>query len=269
MMEKVRELKIKIKKFINNRKVGNVSLKAFCFVFILGYIFFFSSNLFFPKIYKNIDTVNIGKIIDMDEYILTLDTWDYSQKDREFEIIFSVQNLSLKENPNYIFSFRADEKVYITKIKKNINDELLVVSIKNIPRNFTEGILTITVGDKSTYIGMNDKIMNKVDTIKSRKDGNYIYYSKKCKVKGLEEYIKREEVKVRKYDKNINYAMGKLENLNKVKDSQTEKEKEITENNISRLASEVEREKGKLDESMINIDEAKKRIKNIQKELNQ
>lgn len=267
MNEKFKNRKEQIKKFASKRKESNVSLKIFCMVFLIGYIFFFSSNMFFPKVYKNIDTVNIGKIIDMDEYILTLDTWDYSKEDKEFEIIFSVQNLSLKENPNYIFSFRADEKVYITSIKKNINGDLLIVSIKNIPRNFTEGILTITVGDKSTYIGMNDKIMNKVDTIKTRKDSDYIYYSKKCKVKGLEEYIKREEVKVKKYDKNINYAMGKLENLNKVKDSQTEKEREITENNISRLASEVEREKGKLDESMINIDEAKKRIKNIKKEI--
>lgn len=267
MKEKIKRLKIKIKKFTDKRKGSNVSLKAFCLIFIVGYVFFFSSNMFFPKVYKNIDTVNIGKIIDMDEYILTLDTWDYSKEDREFEIIFSVQNLSLKENPNYMFSFRADDKVYVTQIKKNINDEFLIVSIKNIPRNFTEGILTITVGDKSTYIGMNDKIMNKVDTIKTRKDSDYIYYSKKCKIKGLKEYIKREEIKIKRYDKKINYAVSKLENINEAKDNQTEKERELTDQNISRLASEIEREKGKLDESMINIDEAKKRIENIKKEL--
>lgn len=267
MREKIKKLKIKIKKFTDKRKGSNASLKAFCLIFLVGYIFFFSSNMFFPKVYKNIDTVNIGKIIDMDEYILTLDTWDYSKEDREFEIIFSVQNLSLNDKPDYSFTLRADEKVYITKIKKNISDNLLVLSVKNIPRNFTEGILTINVEDKSTYIGMNDKIMNKVKSIENRKDDEYIYYSKKCKIKGLKEYIKREEIKVKGYDKKINYAVSKLENLNEAKDNQTEKEREITEQNISRLASEIEKEKGKLDESMINIDEAKKRIKNIKKEL--
>lgn len=260
-------IKDKLGSTIKKIKHNDTMLKLFVAIFILGYAFFFASNVFFPKIYKGIEVTNIGKIINMEEYIFTLDAWDYSKDDNAFEIIFDVQNLSLEKKPEYNFIVKTGERVLKSDVHKNIDGKLLVVRVYSVPKRWTEATLNISAGDKAVRIGMNDKISGKVDNLKKRSDKEYFLYSRKAKIKGLNNYIKLESEEVKKLDGKLVYAYEKINELEKAKKQQTAKEQEITNNNIMTVSKEMEDLKGQLDTKMINIDEAKSRIKNLEENI--
>ena len=114
---------------------------------------------------------------------------------------------------------------------------------------------------------MNDKVSGKVDNLKKRSDKEYFLYSRKAKIKGLNNYIKLESAEVKKLDGKLVYAYEKINELEKAKKQQTAKEQEITNNNIMTVSKEMEDLKGQLDTKMINIDEAKSRIKNLEENI--
>lgn len=253
---KIKKLKIK-KKIKSSDRV----LRIFALIFVVGYAFFFSSNLFFPKIYKGLDTAYIGQVMDLREAVFTLDSWDYSETDDMFEILLDIKNLSLDEKPKYNFQIFTKNKNIKGEVIKIIDDKLIVVRFSGIPNRWTEAKLTIEAGDNLYRLGMNDKKVHLVSDIKERSDKEYLEYSKLSKIDGLKEFISAEEKEVRKLDKKLNYAYTKIEELEKGKENQTEKEIEITNNNISKISADAENIKGQIDTKMIDIEDAKERIK--------
>ncbi|XVG95669.1 hypothetical protein ACGCUP_00060 [Eubacteriales bacterium KG125] len=261
----------KAKKIIKglNKKKGksDYMLKIFIVIFILGYGFFFTSNYFFPKIYRNIDVINVGKIIDLEEYIFTLNAWDYSRDDNEFEIIFNVQNLTLEENPKFHFTVKAGDKVFMNKIHKNYDNKLLVVRVYDIPKRWTEVKISITAGDKTLQTGMNDKIVNKVKKIKNRNEKEYKVYASKSTITGLKNNIKVKEKELKSLEKKTRKAYKKLEELDGGKTSLTKKEQEVLANNKSKIAAEVGKMKAEMDSRIVEIEENKERIKMLNEEI--
>ena len=85
---------------------GVRGLQIFCIIFLLGNLLFFSTGIFMPKHYKDVEIAPIGTELELGEYTLTITSWDWAEKDRAFEIIFEVKDLSLNREPGYTFRFR-------------------------------------------------------------------------------------------------------------------------------------------------------------------
>ena len=79
MNDKIKSAREKIKQLQYRRSDKN--LKIFLVIFIIGFAFFFSSRLIFPKVYRGIDVAIPGDVIDMESYIFTLESWDYAEDD--------------------------------------------------------------------------------------------------------------------------------------------------------------------------------------------
>lgn len=253
-------LKKKIKLDRKKKARNDFLLKLFICIFVVGYVFFFLSNYFFPKVYKNIKITDIGTNIDLEDYIFTLDTWDYAKKDKAFEVIFSVQNLSFDKNPKYEFTLKENDKVYRGKIKKNIDNKKVIVHFSNISPRWTEITMTINAGGKVGRINMNDKEVNRVRHIKKRSNTEYIIYSNETKIKGLKAHVKKKENERDELVKKSEYAYKKLDELEKKKGSEVGDEIEAGNKNRSKLGLEMENLKGDLDMVMLDIEESKQKI---------
>ncbi|MDY6037490.1 MAG: hypothetical protein SPI74_00600 [Eubacterium sp.] len=255
MNEKLESVISKIK-HIKNRK-SDRSLKIMLIICILGFAFFFSSRYIFPKVYRGIDIAIPGDVVDMENYIFTLDSWDYAVDDKAFEIILSVQNLTLNKNPKYDFVLKADNDVINTKVYRIIKDERIVLRAYNVPRRWTEVTLSISAGRYNSHIGMNDKEVHKTDKLRSLSNKDYEIKASKALMDGLKVKIIKEEREIKKIDEKINYAYDKLVKLEEKKEQQTEKEKEQTNASKSQIANEMERLKGELDVKMAEYNEHK------------
>ena len=263
MSDKLESVRTKIKQ-IKNRK-SDRSLKIMLVICILGFAFFFSSRLIFPKVYRGIDTAIPGDVLDMENYIFTLESWDYAKDDKAFEIILSVQNLTLNKKPKYDFVLKADNDIIETKVHRIIKGERIVLRAYNVPRRWTEVTLSISAGKYNSHIGMNDKDVNKTDKLKSLSNKEYEIKAGKALMDGLRIKMIKEEKEIQKLDEKINYAYDKLVKLEEQKDQQTEKEKEKTNASKSQIANEMERLKGELDVKMTEYNEHKaKYLKEMQ-----
>jgi hypothetical protein len=263
MNEKLESVRDKVKQVKNRR--SDRSLKIMLVICILGFAFFFSSRYIFPKVYRGIDTAIPGDVIDMENYIFTLESWDYAKDDNAFEIILSVQNLTLNKKPKYDFVLKADNDVIETKVHRIIKGERIVLRAYNVPGRWTEVTLSISAGKHNSHIGMNDKEVNKTDKLKSLSNKEYEIKAGKALMDGLRIKMIKEEKEIQKLDEKINYAYDKLVKLEEQKEQQTEKEKETTNASKSQIANEMERLKGELDVKMTEYNEHKaKYLKEMQ-----
>lgn len=98
------------------RPRGVRGLQIFCIIFLLGNLLFLSTGIFMPKHYKDVEIAPIGTELELGEYTLTIASWDWAEKDRAFEIIFEVKDLSLNREPEYTFRFRCGDSSYRYKI---------------------------------------------------------------------------------------------------------------------------------------------------------
>lgn len=246
------------------KKRNDVILKIFIAIFICGYLFFFTSNLFFPKVYK-FDEINyVGQTIDAEDCVLTLDSFDYSKKERSFEIIFEVETLTVGEE-DWDIICRHGDKMYDAEVYCK-PEGLLVVRVYGVDRRWTEVILTVTYGTKSANLHMNDKEVHEVSEIQERTDHEYKVYALEQKIEGMKESIKRIETEVAERNKKINAAYEKMDQLESKKKYQTEQQQQETENRKSKIANEYEKLLAEQDEAMLAINELKASIK-IQSEL--
>lgn len=259
-LSKKNYLKEKIKLENKQRDRNDRLLKVFIGIFVIGYLFFFNSNLFMPKVYRYKEVTPIGAVLDLEDYVLTFDTWDYSKKDHSFEIIFDVQNLTLDNDADYKFIVRRGDKIYKTEVYKKMGD-MVVVRAKGVPRRWTECMLSVQAGSKSTNIRMNDKEVNRVRSIRDRSNKEYRRYAATRKLDGMRASIKRIRKQMSERDKRLKIAHEKLEDLEKMKNFQTEKEKETTDNQKSKIANEYDNLRAAQDEDTIKIEELKAKIK--------
>lgn len=264
MREKYRKKKEALYKL--QRAKNDRMLKIFLVIFFLGYTFFFTSNYFMPKMYRNLDIANIGEVISMDEYILTLDTWDYSRSDKAFEIIFEVENLSVNEDLDYSFKCFTGDDIKLGKVYKKIGN-LVVVRFDNVPGRWTDATLKIQIEDKETSLSMNDKEVNNVKAIKERNDEEYTKYALENKIFGMEKHLKALEDKKASLNETMEKTYEKLLQLEGITEFQTEEEKTITENNKSKLAREMESAKADQDEVLYQIESISGRVKAYKEQL--
>ena len=147
---------------LQKRPRGVRGLQIFCIIFLLGNLLFFSTGIFMPKHYKDVEIAPIGTELELGEYTLTITSWDWAEKDRAFEIIFEVKDLSLNREPGYTFRFRCGDSHYRYKIYRDLGD-LLVVRVSGVSSRFAQVAMTVKAGSASRSIYMDDRTMAHVE----------------------------------------------------------------------------------------------------------
>lgn len=256
-------------KKVRRAKKSDFVLKAFLAIFIVGYAFFFLSPYIMPKVYHSDSVTNIGENISLDNYILTIDSWDFAKEDRAFELILDIENLTLNKNPKIDMICREGDKVYKAEIYKDIGDDKKVVRIKNVNRRWIEVIFAITIDNKTINLYMNDKNVNTVAKLKDRSKKEYLIYAAESRIKGMKNIISKIKEKQLETDKQMNEGYDKLEELRAKKESedQSTENRSLIESNISSISTELENLKAEQDESFLEIEQYEAQITAEEKKL--
>ena len=264
MMNKFLQEKLKLDK--KKKERTDKMLKIAVLVIVLGYVFFFTSNFFFPKVYKNKEVTPIGNEINMEDYVITLDSWDYSKEDRSFELIFEFKNLTTKLKPEMEFTCMKDSTRLDTAIYKNYENKI-IVRVTDTPRNWQEVYMNIEIDGKYAKVNTNDKEVHMVSHIVDRNREEYDIYALEQKSNGYKKQISKIENLLEKEYKKMEIAYERTDELKKQKKTQTKSEKEKTDENIEKIRTEYlsafEYSK-KLNEEKVDL---QKKIKNIALQL--
>lgn len=268
MMEQ-NKIELAVRKRIKMQKNSDRLLKVFIAVFILGNIFFFTSLITFPKVYRNIEPTPVGTALELGEQTVTFDSWGYSRSDRMFEILVEVENLSLEGEPNISFSCKCGKDVLHVDTERIIDNSLYVLHVKKVPRRFATASLTISTVDEegsqySDKFFITDKTTSKVSAASSDKE--YTVYAAESKIKGYKKQIRVLKKRQEELNGKISNSVTMIDDLEAKKKLQTEAEQQETEANISRIASEAEKLQAEIEDTTLQIQELEAKIK-IQKKI--
>lgn len=261
----------KLKLLRRRQRANDRKLKIFLTVFIIGYLFFFTSQYTFPKVYRNVEVAETGDMMDLGSVSFSFVTWDYSKKQKAFEILLLMENMSMDETPEVTFSCRSGDSVFPTKVEKIIDDSLYVIKVNHVPRRFTIASLNIEYTDSDTLLTENGKFYtddrHTGEVSAAVTDNEYRIYCTKCEIKGCEKE-KRDLIKYRdELDGKLNYSVEKMEALEREKKLQTDSERASTDEKISQMSSENESLQGELNEIMLEIEELDEKMKLQSKKL--
>ena len=233
------------------RPQGIRGLQVFCIIFLLGNLLFFSTGLFLPKHYKDVEIAPIGTELELGDYTLTLDSWDWAEKNRAFEIIFDVKDLSLDREPEYTFRFRCGDSRYRYKIYRDLGD-LLVVRVSGVSGSFAQVSMTVSVGGASKSIYMDDRSMTPVEhLVTDRSDAAYRIRAVEGKVAGYQGSIEKLEQQKTEKNADIQLAYEKLAALQASKAGMTARQQEEIDTNIRTMADKQSRLQSELEEIVL------------------
>lgn len=229
--------KIKVDKI--NRTKSDRNLKSFIVIFLIGYIFFFTSNYTLPKIYKTRDTISTGDVVEFDNLTLTFNSWDYAKDDNMFEIIFDVDNLLVADKPEYEFTCRCGDQILPTEVYKEVDENILVLRTTKVPKRFTDISLLIKCNGSSSGINSSDREMRAVKSIRKRSNNEYRIYASECRIEGYKTRIKEKETAIKSKQKNIQSAKKKVDGLKAEMAYQTETEQEKSNQKIQDIEAQI------------------------------
>ena len=235
---------------LQKRPRGVRGLQIFCIIFLLGNLLFFSTGIFMPKHYKDVEIAPIGTELELGEYTLTIASWDWAEKDRAFEIIFEVKDLSLNREPEYTFRFRCGDSHYRYKVYRNLGD-LLVVRVSGVSSRFAQVAMTVKAGSASSSIYMDDRTMAHVERLEERSDAAYRIHAGEGKAAGHRLALQQLEQQTEEKNADLRLAYEKLEALQASKADKTPQQQEEIDANLRTMAEKQGRLQNELEDMML------------------
>lgn len=267
---KQRERKIK--------KYSNRFLYGFIAIFLIGYGIFFSSTLWLPNTYEGVTITPIGQPVTEGDRTLTIDSWTFSKADRKMEIIAELEDLSIEGIKDYEFIVKTVEGSLKTKVIAK-EDEFIIIQAEKVPKDWTEASLTMTIENENDLpenttftpivIYTNNKIVNKVDTIKTKDINQYKQVAYQQRLKTYNGHIEELKVDIISLQSQITEGEKKIEELEAKLEYQTENEAMETYDTIDRMRTDIEQIKENITAKELEIQETEEKITLTNKLLNE
>lgn len=183
-------------------------------------------------------------------HTLTITSWDWAEKDRAFEIIFEVKDLSLNREPGYTFRFRCGDSHYRYKIYRDLGD-LLVVRVSGVSSRFAQVAMTVKAGSASRSIYMDDRTMAHVERLEERSDAAYRIHAVEGKAAGHRLALQQLEQQTEEKNADLRLAYEKLEALQASKADKTPQQQEEIDANLRTMAEKQGRLQNELEDMML------------------
>ena len=255
------------------KKKSNKMLGTFLIIFILGYIFFFTSNFWLPPTYTDAPVTPMGSTVSYNDRNITVASWTYSSEDKRMEIILNIENLSIDGIERYDWTLRDKNgklKAYIAAE----TDTMVAVVAENISRRWTEVALRMRLltedldvdPDFGYYdIYMSDKEVKLVNHIpEQRTIAEYMVIADSAQVEGLQNQIENLEKENADLKKQISNAESKIAELTADMEHQTSSEKTTTTSAIAELEGKRDAAADTIEENQEKINELREKIRYIQ-----
>lgn len=248
----------------------NTILIIFVCIYVFGYLFFFTSNLWFPGSEDLVAASILGKEYGWNDRTIQIESWNYAATTHEMEIIFSVTNNKYVSDQ---IEYEILDKKYGYMDDVDIvcqNEELVVLHVSNINKNWQEISLRIKSSnpDVSTMrLYTNKDSVNQVSEMPQKTEQEYIAEHMQFKIGLYNDQIEDYNQSIADNEKQIQQCQDDISDLQKEKTYQTEEEQQQTDSIISQAKSKISDLESENASMQSQIEELKNRIEKLQEKL--
>ncbi len=259
------------------KTAGNRTLIVFIIVFLFGYLFFFTSNLWMPASYNNVKVTPLLQSVEGNSRKVTLISWTYSRDEMMQEVVLEIQNGAADGVNKYDWSAMQIGKGFC-EVKKVVEEaDFVVLHLKRINPRWSEISLRMDAdveytlnaneGFKMMKFYTSAKAVEKLAKIPERTEKEYRIMSCQVKIDDYNSKISELRETIRECDEMIGNADVQIEELKSQKEYQTKSEWAESSELISLLESKKSSfisEKNASEKSILELDE---KIKIQQKKM--
>lgn len=225
------------------KNMSQLFMKVFLTVFVVGYVFFLSSSLWFPT-QDLISASGIGKTYTWEDRSFTLLSWEYSESQKMMEIWIDVNNASKDLTSGYTASALERKKgTQDTEFVIN-SEDFIVIRINNIDKHWAEISLRISIleeDDSTDYLKLytNKKEISRTENIPDKTVNEYYLEKIQGNIQILESEIKKIENTISENSGQIEAYQARITGLEGEKEYQTEAEIAETDALITQIKNDI------------------------------
>lgn len=266
----------------NNTKNQSVSIKSkrgtlmfrfFIFLFIGGYIFFFTSKLWMPTAGDATMLTKIGTSTTWNDREVTLLRWQYAPDQKRMEVELSVANKKFDGINSYKYE-AVESNGSVLETKVIIEDpDWIIVQIEGVSKKFSEvSFRMISTEEDSNvetlkfYTNTND--VSRVDKLDVKTRNGYLVNRYEEEIANYQSEIDDLTSQISENKSQIKEIKKEISRLQSKKDYETEEEVTETNTLINEARSSMENLQSKNEKNETQIAEYKERISNLQEKKN-
>lgn len=252
------EAKIIFKRMKKNRRLHNTLISLFLFIFLGGYLFFFTSNALLSSNQEADAYSDQEKTYYFLNREINIISWTYSMDQKLMEAVLEIKNLAFDGVDAYKTEAVERKKGNLQTKQAYQDASTLVVQIEDVPKNFTEVSLRIELQDKdagseedSSDVLKLYNNFNRIEKVKEIKTGDKAHYAG---IK-LKKAIKKYEEESLECQEQMQALEEKIKNAKQfIADQQKERPYQIEgEDNTEQLIQEAKSEIKQSQESMEDL----------------
>lgn len=232
------------------KKEQNKILIGFAIIFLVGYTFFFTSNLWMPRSYEDARVTEIGSSIEANERKITLISWTYCEEKHTMEVVLEIVNTSLDGIEEYLFT-AYDKDEGRCEVEKRIDkSDLVVLDISKVPSRWTSISLRMNAESGNTNtetenfdtirLYTSKRVIDRVDDISPKSEKEYRTISCNLKIEKFNEEIEVALSEIKECEETISSADKRIDELNAKLEYETKDEKAETLSQIASITSAKE-----------------------------
>lgn len=247
---------------LRNRK--NIFMIVFMAIFVIGYMFFFSSNLYMHDSTKYYSPMQTSSVLYGRTF--TLLEWHYAAEQNQMEVLLSVQDMSYEGEKAYVVEAKDKNKGLLDAQIYLQDSDLIVVRINNIPHSFTDIYLQFMIDDseKDSYIRFytNAELVETVEKIEDKPLYQYEIEQILVNNQLYQDEIDAYEIQKNEMTEKIANANQIIEDLSQSVTYKTDEEITEIQNDISKVMSDISSMQTQLKSIEDSINEKNLQIQN-------
>lgn len=239
------------------------------FFFVGGYTFFFSSMYWMPSSADASYLTKLGEVSQWNDREVTINRWEYSEKQCAMEVELSVGNKSYDGKNRYQFSAQ-DLRGRVLDCETRVEeDDWIIIRIKNIPSKWSDISLRMEIkGDDKDRLKLYTNIVDvdKVEAFEELDRNGYLAKRFDTEIKNLLAEKNEKNNQIVKLKNEIGEVKKEIDRITDEKVYQTDKEKAASDSLIADAQGTITSKEKEIENLTSDIDEINKRIEMKEKE---
>lgn len=249
------------------KQISGISGKMYFYFliafFVLGYIFFFSSNRWMPVTSSANAYTPLGQEIVWNGKKVSVIRWDYCENSRKMEVELDIRNTAFDGQNTYDFSVvvRGGGEATVDPVIEEA--DWIIVQINDVPERWSEILLSVdqenyndtTSGVLKLFTNVND--VNRVNRIKKKDWNGYRRNRFETQIVSYQQQIKVNMKEIEKLQKEKQHIFTEITRLSNAKKYQTQEEQEETDQSIT----DAQKEAAGKDASVMQLQEENEELK--------
>lgn len=255
-------------------KNGTLMFRIFLFLFIGGYLFFFSSKLWMPTTGDAKRVTKIGQEMEWNDRKVKILRWDYSKDQNLMEVELSIVNKKFDGINTYQYTALKPDGTSLAVSVVLEEPDWVILQIKDVPKKFSELALRMEISNNEDagmirmYTNKNDVRM--VSRIKAKDRNGYLQARYEEEISGYKDSISDLDQQIREEKEEIENIKEEIARLDSNREYQTEEENTQTdslileaESNRTSLEDKIKSQESEIEEYQERISKIKEKIESI------